>query len=217
MSTTGRTILIVDDDRLVRETLRQIAESMGHEAIMVERATRARQVLEEQSVDAMLLDLQMPGGHGDQLLMYLKKRQARIPPTIVISAFLNRGRIGPLIGLGVEGIVAKPFRVNRIVEELERVLSSAPDAHFVYCTQCGTAAPESGQQCRKCDAHLERTFSCPVCDTLHGPGARFCSQCGERLGMDRFRRPAPNDDEADADGAQLSDADHAGSPPGGTS
>lgn len=190
--TRAKRILIVDDDVIVRQLLQQIVESMGHEAITAERASRARRVLEETAVDAMLLDLQMPGAHGDHLLSFMRKRNAPLPPTIVISGYLQRDRTGPLIRLGIEGIIAKPFRVQRVIDELERVLSARPDSHFVYCTACGTAAAESDRQCRKCDKHLERSYACPVCESLQGSGARFCSQCGEALGMARFMRPDPH-------------------------
>jgi CheY-like chemotaxis protein len=176
----------------VRQTLQQIVESMVHEAITTERASRARRVLEETAVDAMLLDLQMPGAHGDHMLSFMRKWNVPLPPTIVISGYLHRDRAGPLIRLGIEGIIAKPFRVQRVIDELERVLPARPDSHFVYCTGCGTAAAEPDLQCRKCDKRLERSYACPECESLQGPGARFCSQFGERLVMARLTRPDPD-------------------------
>ncbi|MBT5059996.1 MAG: response regulator [Gemmatimonadetes bacterium] len=121
--TQEKTILIVDDDKPVRETLQQIIEMMGHKAIQADRAIKASRVLEDTDVHAMLLDLQMPGTHGDRLLQFLRKRKGSLPPTIVISGHVQRHKAGPLIQLGVEGIIAKPFRVQRVVEELKRVLA----------------------------------------------------------------------------------------------
>ena len=58
-------------------------------------------VLSEPQVEAMLLDLHMPGRHGWGLLRFLQKRNVSAPPTIVVSGFLNNDSIYSLIDLGV--------------------------------------------------------------------------------------------------------------------
>ncbi len=104
-----KTVLVVDNDRSVRETLCKVVEKMGYRAISVERATRAASVIVSSAVDAMLLDLHMPGPHGEDLLAHLKRKKVRIPPTIIVSGYLHEERIRPLLKFGVRGILAKPF------------------------------------------------------------------------------------------------------------
>ena len=117
-----KNVLIVDDDSGMREILSQVVEKVGYESMAVEGATRACQVIAQVQVDAILLDLHMPGPHGDQFLSFLKSQNVAIPPTIVVSGHLDLDSIEPLIELGVSGFIAKPFEVERLAEELGRVL-----------------------------------------------------------------------------------------------
>jgi len=120
-------VLIVDNDAAIRRILTKIVESMGLRAVTVERATRALQVLDEQPIAAMLLDLHMPGPHGDDLLRLLRKREQRdgaaTPPVIVVSGYLQRERLRGLLRLGVQAVVAKPFDLSRVERELQRALA----------------------------------------------------------------------------------------------
>jgi CheY-like chemotaxis protein len=85
-----KTVLIVDNDKAVREVLARTVKRMGHQMVEVERATRAIEILTDRTVDAMLLDLHMPGPQGQDLLQFLRKRNMTVPPTIVVSGYLNK-------------------------------------------------------------------------------------------------------------------------------
>jgi DNA-binding NtrC family response regulator len=175
-----KTVLIIENDFNVRSALAEMVRTMGHQTLEIDRATRATRILAEQSVDAMLLDLHMPGPHGQDLLRYLKKKSIAIPPTIVVSGYLKQEGIGELIRLGVCGIIAKPFEAKRLRDELGRVLEGR-EGRLFFCPQCGTSTREADRFCRQCGTSLERQKSCPRCQTLYGPGDRFCGECGAKL------------------------------------
>lgn len=176
-----KTILIVDNDRSVRDLLVHMVEQMGHQTVAVERATRAINILKDQVVDAMLLDLHMPGPHGQDLLHYLKKRNIIIPPTLVVSGYLKQESIDPLIQLGVCGILAKPFDGKRLRDELGRLLEGQINGQIAFCSQCGAPAKEDVRFCSQCGHDLKQQHCCPHCDASFDSGDQFCSHCGEGL------------------------------------
>jgi DNA-binding response OmpR family regulator len=178
---TRKKILIIDNDGAVRQALVQMVQVLGHQPIALDRAMGAAKLLLEGSVDAMLLDLHMPGPHGEDLLRYLRKKNVSVPPTIVVSGYLHREAIGELIRLGVAGIIAKPFDPRRLQDELGRILEGR-EGRFFFCPHCGAAAQPADRFCRQCGTSLETPRACPQCQTMHGPADRFCGECGAKLG-----------------------------------
>lgn len=174
-------VLVIDNDSTVRQALIQMVQALGHQPLALDRAMGAARVLKDGSVDAMLLDLNMPGPHGQDLLRYLRKKNISIPPTIVVSGYLQREAISELIKLGVAGIIAKPFDPRRLQDELGRVLEGR-EGRFFFCPSCGMAAQLADRFCRQCGAGLESQRACPQCQTLHSPVDRFCGECGTQLG-----------------------------------
>ena len=67
-ATTQRTVLLVDDDQRVRETIRMMLEHAGHRVVEAESAEDAiNQFSTMESVDLLVSDLQMPGLSGLEL------------------------------------------------------------------------------------------------------------------------------------------------------
>src|SRR5919202_5808248 len=76
------TLLIIDDERAIREACRQIAESLGFRALTAESAPMAMRLLGTHTVDIVLLDLKLPGGQGLSWLQQV--RQVKPGATIVV-------------------------------------------------------------------------------------------------------------------------------------
>ena len=76
-------IMVVDDDTNMRDLLMTLLEAEGYEVIPAENAAAAHAAFEGPQPDAALLDLQLPDGHGLDLLPTLKKHW---PETEVISS-----------------------------------------------------------------------------------------------------------------------------------
>src|SRR5271156_3695109 len=69
-------LLIVDDDRTIRESCREVAQSLGFNAQVAESAEQAYRVLDSSRTDAVLLDLRVPGARGMEALQTIKKHRA---------------------------------------------------------------------------------------------------------------------------------------------
>src|SRR5579864_6439248 len=74
-------LLIIDDERAIREACREVAQSLGFSAYVADSAEHAYRVLQTQSVDAVLLDLRLPGAGG---LEALSKIKAQLPEALII-------------------------------------------------------------------------------------------------------------------------------------
>src|SRR5713101_5389058 len=69
-------LLIVDDDRTIREACREVAQALGFNTQVAESAEQAYRLLDSSSTDAVLLDLRLPGAGGLEALHTIKKHRA---------------------------------------------------------------------------------------------------------------------------------------------
>jgi DNA-binding NtrC family response regulator len=74
-------LLVVDDERSIREGCRDVAQGIGYTTHIAENAEHAFRVLDTTSVDVVLLDLRLPGLGGIEILKEVKRRR---PETVVV-------------------------------------------------------------------------------------------------------------------------------------
>src|SRR5437763_14034061 len=67
-------LLIVDDERAVREGCRQAGEALGFQTHVAEHAEGAYRLLETHGIDVVLLDMRLPGASGIEVLKEVKRR-----------------------------------------------------------------------------------------------------------------------------------------------
>ena len=114
------TLLIVDDDNLVRETLHELL-SASHECHTADRAEQAIAYLEIETYDVVLTDLAMPRLSGRDLLSHI---QAKHPttPVIVISGMFEEDDAREIIDAGAFAYFAKPFNLEEIEAAVDRAI-----------------------------------------------------------------------------------------------
>ncbi len=115
-------VLVVDDDEQMRRLL-MVAE-VGCEAIELERAKDAMDHIERGRAHMMLLDLQLTGASGLDLLRSMRRHKVWVP-TIVVSGFISPDAAKQLAEIGVQGMVAKPFTKERVLAEIQKVIGKA--------------------------------------------------------------------------------------------
>lgn len=115
------TLLIVDDDNLIRDTLHQLL-STAHECHTADRAEQALAYLDIETYDAVLTDISMPGLSGRELLKYI---QAKHPatPVIVISGMPDGADGKELLDLGAFAYFPKPFQLEEIEDAVKRAIA----------------------------------------------------------------------------------------------
>jgi DNA-binding response OmpR family regulator len=122
-----RTVLIVEDEPAVRETLKVIFGLQGYETVEAEDGEVALQILSNRYVDVLILDLHLPKLNGVSLLQQIDPP----PPMVIIHSafeFYSPDEIGKGIGSKVFRMIRKPIpppqllsAVSAAVAELERL------------------------------------------------------------------------------------------------
>ena len=115
------TLLIVDDDTLIRDTLHDLL-SATHECHTADRAEQALSYLEVESYDAVITDVSMPGLTGREILMYVQN-QHPTTPVIVISGKPDGSDGKSLLEMGAFAYLTKPFRLDDIEEAVTRAIT----------------------------------------------------------------------------------------------
>jgi len=93
------------------------------------------------------------------------------------------GEAGSLMGAGVglgAGVGVGAAMAGAITEAMKGD-QQQPEAATVACPKCGTANPADAKFCNNCGAKLGGTVKCPKCATENAVGAKFCSNCGTEL------------------------------------
>ena len=113
-------LLIVDDDRTIREACREVAQSLGFNAQVAESAEQAYRSLDTASPDAVLLDLRLPGAGGLEALHAIKKHRAEAL-VIVVTGYGTVQSAVQAMKDGAYDYVTKPFSMEELRLLLERV------------------------------------------------------------------------------------------------
>ena len=116
------TVLVVDDERAVRESCRDAAQLNGFQTMVAESAEQAYKMLDAQPADIILLDLKLPGACGLEALREVKKRR---PDSIVIiiTGCATVASAVQAMKQGAFDYITKPFTL----EELRLLLEQATD------------------------------------------------------------------------------------------
>jgi len=120
-------ILVVDDDASVRQVVAEQLRRHGYTVLETDRGEQAVHIAERQHVEAILLDLYMPGLTGWQTIERLKENPVTASIPIVVLSVLSPAANGsdtPQLLSNAQGWVQKPFNESLLLAELGRVLHS---------------------------------------------------------------------------------------------
>src|SRR5690348_9643290 len=119
----GEKVLIVDDERLVRWSLRQKCEEWGYQVSEADTADAALALARHDSPDLVLLDVRLPDANGLQVLEELKKNQdARA--VIMITADPQLDDIKTALKLGAYDFVGKPLDFDELLVAMKNALEA---------------------------------------------------------------------------------------------
>ena len=117
-------VLVVEDELLIRWSLREALLDAGFEVLEAESASEARARFSEKP-DAAILDLRLPDADGTALLRELVADSTEGVVSLMISAYATPEMVQAAKTAGAFDLVAKPFKVERIVEILEEAMAVA--------------------------------------------------------------------------------------------
>jgi DNA-binding NtrC family response regulator len=115
------TLLIVDDDNTIRETLHELL-SGSYECHTADRAEQALAYLEVESYDVVLTDITMPRLSGREILKRIQENHP-FTPVIVISGNSNSEAAAELLALGAFAYLTKPFLLEVVEDTVVRAIA----------------------------------------------------------------------------------------------
>lgn len=117
-------ILVVDDERLIRWTLREALTPAGYEVIEADSLAAARAVAKTGDIEAALVDFRLPDGDGLALMGELREMMPGLP-VIIVTAYSSIEAAVPAIKAGASDYIAKPFEVEALLFSVRRALEES--------------------------------------------------------------------------------------------
>jgi two-component system response regulator MprA len=118
-------ILVVDDERAVRESLRRALELEGYEIDLAESGSDALDLLHDgEQPDAVVLDVLMPGVDGLEVCKRLRREGSRLPVLMLTARAEVENRVAGL-DAGADDYVTKPFALEELLARLRALLRRA--------------------------------------------------------------------------------------------
>jgi two-component system, OmpR family, response regulator MprA len=122
-------ILVVDDERAVRESLRRALELEGYEIELAADGTEALSVLtgNGDAPDAVVLDVLMPGVDGLEVCRRLRRAGSRVPVLMLTARDEVESRVAGL-DAGADDYLTKPFALEELVARVRALLRRTTNA-----------------------------------------------------------------------------------------
>lgn len=115
-------IFIVDDDEAIREALAMLFESIGWNTRAYQSAEQFLSHYSESDNCCLVLDMQMPGMSGAELLERLRNDGKDIP-VIVITAFPENSLTRRALSAGADAVLTKPFNDESLLAEIYKAMA----------------------------------------------------------------------------------------------
>jgi two-component system, cell cycle response regulator DivK len=117
------TVLYVEDNPDNRNLIRRVLSADGYITIEASKAEQAIEKLENEKVDLILMDINMPDMDGYTLTAKIKKIEkfSKIP-IIAVTANVMRGDREKSLEAGCDGYIQKPIDIDTLAQQIERFI-----------------------------------------------------------------------------------------------
>ncbi len=126
-------ILIVDDEKLIRDVIREYCYNENYDVLEANNGEEALKIIESNKIDLIVLDIMMPKLDGFSLCKQIKSKNI---PIIILSA--RSDEFDKLMGfeLGIEDYVTKPFSPKELMARIKVILkrNKVNEDKFIYKT-----------------------------------------------------------------------------------
>jgi two-component system, chemotaxis family, chemotaxis protein CheY len=116
-------VLIVEDDDMVRATLKRLLKAHGYLVEEADNASDALMMFQASRFDLVITDYDMAGMKGDALVAGIKAADATLP-VVMITA--HPESVPPSAVEKLNSLVAKPFSIKTLREAIDRALAGTP-------------------------------------------------------------------------------------------
>jgi PAS domain S-box-containing protein len=114
-------VFVVDDERIVRDTTREILERSGYDVLLAKDGSEAVSIFRNrcEEIKAVVLDMTMPRMDGTETLRELKKIKSEVP--VILSSGYHQGNEDQESNRAASGFIQKPYGPKILLEKLKEV------------------------------------------------------------------------------------------------
>ena len=119
---SGKNILIIDDERIIQKVLSSVLSQLGYTPFVAHGGVEALEFLArgELRIDAVFLDMVMPGLTGRQTFEKIRELWPELP-VIVVTGYADERETIEMLDSGINGFIDKPFKAGQIAHKLAEI------------------------------------------------------------------------------------------------
>jgi two-component system KDP operon response regulator KdpE len=121
VSQENATVLIVDDERSIRASLRTILSGLGYVTVEAARGEEAIALVRTAQFDVVLLDISMPGMGGIEVCRRLRTTSPRLP-ILMLTVQSSEERKVEALDAGADDYITKPFQLRELIARLRAAI-----------------------------------------------------------------------------------------------
>jgi DNA-binding response OmpR family regulator len=125
-------ILVVDDERSIREALSKVLRAENYEVLLAETGKDAVERYGEGRIDLLLLDLNLPGGNGWATLAWLAKVNPLLP-VVIITGRASQREVAEKSG--ADALMEKPLDVPLLLQTIRELLDEPMESRVQRASQ----------------------------------------------------------------------------------
>ncbi|MDX9822289.1 MAG: response regulator, partial [Syntrophales bacterium] len=127
VATFSGTVLVVDDDEIVRSVCMDLLHHLGFSTIEAKDGDQALTIFGERAdeISCVILDLTMPRRDGVGTFQEMKRRRPDVK-VILCSGYSEQESLSRFAGAGLAGFLQKPYQLEELKDRIENVLRPAP-------------------------------------------------------------------------------------------
>jgi len=123
-----QTILLLEDDLQLSDTVKQFLEFKGYEVYCAYDGLQAQDIVYEKSIDLMLLDVKVPHLNGFEFLKQVRSEGKELP-VIFITSLNSVEDVEQGFALGCDDYIRKPFALKELLVRIESLLKRTYGTH----------------------------------------------------------------------------------------
>jgi DNA-binding NtrC family response regulator len=119
------TVLIVDDEDDIRESILIELELEGFNVKSASGGIEAFELVQNNKIDFVLTDVRMPQGGGQELLSNIKERDINLPVVLLVTGFTELSK-DEAVTMGAVDLMAKPIDIDKVVKIIGQYRAQYP-------------------------------------------------------------------------------------------
>ncbi len=118
-----RTVLIIEDDEMIRQALRRIVESEGCRVLLAKDALELGSVISGQAIDLIILDVGLPWINGYEMAELMRKDEnLKNLPLVFVSGESTLEAMKKGFQVGADDYITKPFEIDVVKKSIRTLL-----------------------------------------------------------------------------------------------